>query len=155
MSMNKTNSKFTDLLALLVFAVFALCVLLVLLTGAKTYRALVQQGGERYAARTAAQYVSTRIRQASQVQVEDFQGCPALALGEIIDEECYVTYIYCYEGFLRELFCAESADLSPEDGEKVLEAEKLTFTLEGDLLTVHTDDTVLQLSLRAGKEVGA
>ena len=57
--MNETTRKWTDLMALLVFALFALCVLLVLLTGAKIYRNLVDRSRESYEARTAAQYITS------------------------------------------------------------------------------------------------
>lgn len=149
----KRTSKLTDLLALTVFAVFALCVLLVLLTGAKVYRNLVNAGGESYTARTAAQYVTTRVRQAQTVTVEDFGGCQALILPETVGEQTYITRVYCYDGYLRELYCAEEAALSPEDGEKVMEAESLDLTLEGTLLTARIGSQTLTLYLPAGKEV--
>lgn len=150
--MKEKNSKITDLLALLVFAVFALCLCLVLLTGARVYRNLVQTGEETYARRTAALYLSTRVRQSGTVAVEDFGGCQALTCAEEIDGEIYLTRIYCHEGYLRELFCAENAALSPSDGEKVLEAENLTLSLEGTLLTAQLDGQTLTFHLRTGKE---
>lgn len=150
----KRSSKITDLLALVVFAVFAVCVLVVLLTGAKVYQNLVRSGGESYAARTAVQYIATRVRQAENVCVEDFDGCDALVLREEIDGECYVTRVYCHEGHIRELFSPEDAALSPEDGEPVLEAESLSFSLEDGLLTVQTDSRRLVLYLPTEKEAG-
>lgn len=145
--------KITDLLALLVFAVFALCILLVLLTGAGAYRNLVRQGQTQYHSRTALQYLSTRVRQAESVALEDFEGCEALACRERVGEKTYVTRVYCFDGWLRELFCAEMAQLSPEDGEKVLEADRISFQLETDLLTVQTDGGKLTLLLRSGREI--
>lgn len=131
------NSKITDLMSLVVFGVFALCVLLVLLTGADVYRNLVDRGERAYESRTAAQYVATRVRQADTggITVEDFGGQDALVLREQINGKTYLTRVYCYEGFIRELFTAESGNFSPRDGEKILEAEELTFALEQDLLT--------------------
>lgn len=152
--MKEKTSKITDLLALLVFTVFAVCVLLVLLTGAKVYRQLVSTGSESYEARTAIQYVATRVRQAEAVTVEDFGGCNALVAWEAIDGEPYLTRVYCHDGYIRELFCAEKAALSPEDGEKIMEAENLSFSLEKSILTVRIDSRELKLYLRTGKEVG-
>lgn len=144
----KRTSKLTDLLALTVFAVFALCVLLVLLTGAKVYRNLVNAGGESYTARTAAQYVTTRVRQAQNVGLEDFGGCEALTITEIIDSETYITRVYCFDGWLRELYCAENAVLSPADGEKVMELEELSFSLEEGILTAKVGSRKLSLYIR-------
>ena len=134
--MKERSRKITDLAVLPVFAIFALCVLLVLLSGVKVYRQLVTRGEETFAARTAAQYVTMRVRQAERVSVTDFEGCEALTVSETIDGSVWLTRVYCYEGYLRELYCGENAALSPGDGEKILPVESLGFSLENDLLTV-------------------
>ena len=80
------------LLALLLLGVFAVCVLSVLLTGAEGYRRLTERDREAYSWRTAAQYLTTKIRQADQwngVSVENFGGRDALALTEEIGGEDY------------------------------------------------------------------
>ena len=145
--MKEKRSKLTDLLALTVFAVFALCVLLVLLAGAKVYRGLVARGEESFASRTAARYVTMRVRQAESVEIADFEGCEALVIPEKIDGNTYLTRLYVYDGYLRELYSAENAALSPADGEKILAADSLELTLEGSLLTVCVDTQRLYLNL--------
>lgn len=149
--MKEKRSKLTDLLALTVFAVFALCVLLVLLSGAKVYRGLVQRGEENFAARTAARYVTMRVRQARTITVGDFEGCEALVIPENVDGATYLTRLYVYDGHIRELYCAENAALSPADGEKILPADSLRFDLEGRLLTMTVDGQAIYLDL-SGKE---
>lgn len=151
--MKKTDSRYTDLLALLVFGLFALCLLLVLLTGARVYKNLVTLGQDSHRGTTQVQYLSTRVRQGQDIQVSQFGGCTALMLTEELDGECYVTYVYCYEGWLRELFCLEGASLTPEDGEKVLEADSLELSLEDGLLTARIDGQNLSLHLRTGRTV--
>lgn len=146
--MKKSASKITDLLALTVFAVFAVCILTVLLYGARGYRRMVQRGDESFRLRTCTQYVRTRVRQAQQLQTEDFEGCDALTIREEIDGSVYLTRIYCYEGYLRELFCAEGAGLSPRDGEKLLPAESLQLSLEDGLLTALVDGYPVLLQLQ-------
>lgn len=116
------------LLALLLLLVFAVCVLSVLLTGAGTYQTLTKRDQESYDRRTAAQYLATRVHQADRldgIAAGEFQGCDALELTETIDGVPYVTRIYCYDGYLRELFSAAEAQMTPADGEKVLEAQAL------------------------------
>ena len=151
--MKEKTSNITELLALAVFTVFTLCILLVLLTGAKGYQKLVDRGRESYEARTAAQYITTRVRQAEAVTVEPFGGCEALVAWEQIDGETYLTRVYWQDGYIRELFCAEDAALSPEDGEKILEADSLLFSLEKGLLTARIDSRELKLYVCGGKEV--
>ena len=145
--MKEKGTKLTDLLALTVFAVFALCVLLVLLSGARVYRGLVQRGEESFTSRTAARYVTMRVRQAESVAVGDFEGCDALIIPEEIDGNTYLTRVYVYDGYVRELYCAENAALLPADGEKVLRADRLHFELEDGLLTVSLDGRQLYLDL--------
>ncbi|MBR4290202.1 MAG: DUF4860 domain-containing protein [Oscillospiraceae bacterium] len=151
--MNKRVTKITDLLALLVFAVFAVCVLLVLLYGARVYQNLVQRGEESFQMRTAAQYVSMRVRQAQNVTVTDFEGCQALTVYEQIDGAVYVTRVYCYDGYIRELFSAENAELEPKSGEKLMPAQSLHFSVENGMLTASVDGRTVMLQLR-GKEGG-
>lgn len=145
--MKEKGTKITDFFTLIVFAAFAMCVLLVLLFGAKVYRSLVMRGKDSFEARTAAQYVTMRVHQAEHVTVADFDGCEALVLSETIDGETYLTRVYCYDGFLRELFSAENAALTPEDGEKILPAEGLDVSVAEDLLTVQLDEQRVFLHL--------
>ena len=121
------------MLVLLLFGVFAICILSVLLTGAGAYRRLSQRDQESYDARTAAQYITTRVRQADQlggVKVRTFEGCPALVLPQTIDGTVYETRIYHYDGYIRELFAAADGDFLPEDGEKVFPAGSLLIFKE-------------------------
>lgn len=136
--MEKRTSRITGFLVLVVFSLFALCLLLVLLTGARGYEALVRRGETTWETRTAAQYLTTRVRQGDTeggIALEEFGGQRALVLRQQIDGEPYLTRIYCYEGYLRELFAAENGSFSPEDGEKLLEMESLSFAWDGPSLS--------------------
>ena len=136
--MKKRESNLTGLMVLMVFAVFALCVLGVLLTGAKRYETLVRRSEESHQFRTAAQYLTTRVHQADCAEgltVEDFDGCSALVIRESIDGTVFLTRIYSYDGYLRELFSAEMGSFSGEDGEKLLKLPGLSFSLQGGNLT--------------------
>ena len=150
--MKEKSGKITDLLSVGVLAVFVVCALLVLLLGARVYGNLVEAGGETYCSRTASQYLTTRVRQTGQVEVTDFEGCDALVIREEADGRIYLTRIYCYDGWLRELYAAESAQLHPADGEKILEAEELSLFLEDGLLRAELDGSGLVLQPRVGRE---
>ena len=151
--MNKQRFQITDVLALLTLAVFALCLLLVLLTGASRYRDLVERGEAAYTKRTALSYLTTRVQQSETVRAGDFENCPALILEDTVDGEVYTTRIYCYEGWLRELYTVPGAKVSPADGEKLLEAEGLQLSADKQLLTVTLGADSLLLYLPAGAEV--
>lgn len=150
----------SGLAALVLLAVFAAGMLSVLLTGAGVYERLTRTGAATTGSRTCTQYLSTKVRQAAapgSVSLSDFNGCPALQIRDTIDGTDYLTRIYCRDGWLMELFTAADADLTPEDGEKVLPAQALTGTLEQGLLELEVVDEsgtlhTLLLSLRGERE---
>lgn len=148
------------LIALLLFGVFAACVLAVLLTGAGAYRRLVQRDQAAYERRTCVQYIATRVRQADQrdgIWLADFEGVPALVLDQ---GDGYTTQVYCFEGWLMELYAAKDAGLAPEDGDQIMELDSLELSLEEGLLTVEIGvpggaRDSLRLCLRSGEGEGA
>lgn len=142
MSMKKKR-KTDALIVLLLFGVFAVCVLSVLLTGADAYQRLSARDRASYDRRTAGQYLTTRVRQADRlgdVAVEDFDGADALVFTEEIDGEVYRTMVYCHDGYLRELFAVEGGDFLPADGEKILEAQGLTLSMERQTILAELTD---------------
>lgn len=155
----------SGLLVLLLFSVFAVCIMSVLLTGADAYQRLARRDQESYDRRTVTQYIATKVRQndgagAISIRLFDEAGTQAegdtLQLLEQLEGEEYCTRIYCWDGHIRELFAEPSDEFYPEDGEKIMEAESLWFSLEDDLLTVtigHTDgqNEKLVLCLRSGE----
>lgn len=161
MRKERGKGNIAGLAALLLFGVFAVCILFVLLTGADTYQRLAERDQSAYSQRTVAQYIATRVRQADgldQVSVSDFGGLDALVLTEEIGGELYQTRVYCYGGTIRELFTLDVDGFAPEDGEKILPAEGLDLTLDGQVLTVvitNADGTVQELTLylRSGEGV--
>lgn len=160
MKSEKKHLKITSLAALLVFTAFTLCALLVLLTGARVYRGVADRAQTRSDASTAVRYLTTRVHQADSADglfLESFGDGQALVLCSKIDGESYETRIYCSDGWLCELFSAQGAGLSPEDGEQILPVEGLAFSLQGQVLTAciedsHSTQQVLTLALRARQE---
>ena len=138
--------------ALVVFVLFAACVLSVLLSGAGVYRRLVRRGQESYAQRTCQQYIATKVHQCpvgSAVSVEEFGGETALVLREQMEGEVYLTRVYCHEGWLMELFAAESGEFTPGDGENLLPVQDLSLELEEGLLQVAVTDEYGKLTRSA------
>ncbi len=146
--------------ALAVAALFALCVLSALLAGIGAYRCLAQEGQESYACRTCAGYISAKVRQSetgAALTVESFDGTPALVLEETVEGAAYITQIYCWDGWLMELFSAQDAELAPEDGERLLPARSLIPREQDGLLEVvvtdgYGNESSLVFSLRGGEE---
>lgn len=142
------KSHISGIMVLLLFGGFMVSVLLVLLTGADVYQRMAQRGQDSYDQRTAAQYIATRVRQADQagmVSVRDFAGQDALVLTQEYDGFPYETLVYCYGGYLRELFAGAGSEQDPEYGEPILAAETLQIMDKDSCLQV-------ELQLPEGKE---
>ncbi len=125
--------------ALVLLAVFSLCVFFVLVYGADIYKDISERDSRVHNERVALQYVSTKIRQADEkhhISAEDFNGLSSLVITEDIDGTVYETKIYCYEGWLMELFSEKDSGLSPSDGERITELEDIVFSIEGETVTV-------------------
>lgn len=152
--MKENRSRITDVLGLLCLTGFALCLLLVLLTSASLYRNLVDRGETSYVRRTALQYLTTRVHQAERVTVGNLEGCEALILEETVDGEVYTTWVYCYDGWLRELCAVPGAKLPPKAGETILETEYFSLRREEHLLSVTFDGEELLLYLPTERTVG-
>ncbi len=156
----KNRASAQTLAALGLFTVFALGILGVLLGGGNAYRRLTARDRDTYDRGTALSYLATRVRQAPEpenITVTDLEGVSALSFGQTIEGRAYTTRVYCYEGWLMELFTLAEGDFSPEDGEKLLPMQALECTLADDLLTLDATDSSgqtarLYFSLR---EVGA
>ncbi len=146
---NRTLGAFA---ALALFGVFALGILASLLTGAGVYRRLAQHSEDSGVQRTAAQYLSMRVRQSTSpqnIRVGSF-GSDALEIPQELNGQLYLTRVYCHEGWLMELFSTAQGDFSPGDGEKILPLESLSISLEQGLLTLsypNAEGAVQQLCL--------
>ena len=150
--MNKHPLNITQVLALMTLTVFALCLLLVLLSGAGVYRDLVERGELSHNRRAALHYLTTRVRQAQSAEPGTFHGCPALVLEDSLEGETFVTRIYCWDGWLWELYALPEAQLLPEDGQQLMETEHFSCGWEDGLLALEWEGERLLLNL--SQEVG-
>lgn len=153
------KNSISGLAALVLLGVFAAGILAVLLSGAAAYQRLTERDAQSYDSRTCMQYLAAKVRQApapDALSLSDFGEGDSLLLSETIDGTEYQTQVYCYDGWLMELFTVAEAGLLPEDGEKILPAESLSLTLAGDLLRIAVVDgngteNALTLALRGGE----
>lgn len=150
----------SGLAALVLLGVFAAGILTVLLSGARAYQRLTERDAQSYDSRTCMQYLATKVRQApapGSFVLSDFGEGDSFLIKEVVNGEEYWTQVYCYDGWLMELFTAADAGLSPEDGEKILPVQSLSASLSNDLLRLQVVDgngveTALMLALRGGEE---
>ena len=143
--MNNTNSKSQTgtISAMGLFALFASCILIVLLSGAGIYNRIATRDASAYNARTCSTYLSTKLNaapEAEKINIMPFGDGNAISIPEVIDGKTYITLIYCYGGWLRELFADENGMKYAETGAKLMEAEAFEPVISGGLLTVNMTD---------------
>ncbi len=113
------------LFVITLFFVFSISSLLLIVFGAKIYQNTVEKMQSNYQERTSLAYISEKIKQHdahNAVTIETYQGIDSLVLSETIGESTYYTYIYYYDGYIRELLTADPGDLGPNAGNKIIEA---------------------------------
>ena len=155
----KQRMGVNSLISLILFTLFALSMLLCLLFCASRYAALTENGQSAFESRTAGAFFSTKVRQCDdmgKISIEAICECSALAFSESIDGEDYVSYIYCHDGYLKELFTLADIEHLPEDGEKLFALDSVSFSLDGRTLSIEYQSDLgvssLILALRTGKE---
>lgn len=135
--MKKSYPGFETGVGLLLICVFATLIFLTLTSGAAVYRDVDAVMEEHYTSRTAISYLAMKARQGDTdgfVSTGSFGDSEALIIREAGYGQDYITYIYCWNGFLTELYCAADEELQPSDGMPLISAESLDFELNDGLL---------------------
>ena len=135
---------------------FALMSTLMVLLGAQMYRSTVAHAQANNAKRVLSAYLRSMVRAqdgAQTVELQEYDGVMALALYEDIGSDRYVTWIYQYDGYLREQFTSDGYDFDPEDGTPITPAHSFDPELGDGLLTVRATNerdeaSVVQVALR-------
>ena len=118
---------------------FAVMSTLMVLLGAQMYRNTVDHATLNNENRVLDAYVRSMIRAgdlSGAVKIEDHDGVKALAMYDDLEEDAYVTWLYCYQDQLYEQFTSEGDDFEPEDGTAICPALSFEPSLKDGLLTV-------------------
>ena len=156
----KQSQSLSAAAALLLFALFALLAVGVLTAGMMVYQKTRANTDDTYQRRTALSYITNQVRQADRVDgimAGEFHGQQAIVLRRQYNDIQYLTYIYTWDGSLRELFFEEGLDLPPEGGVVIMPLEQLSVSQsEEGLLRLELDhgdgvESALTLSIRSGE----
>lgn len=118
---------------------FAVLSTLLVLLGAQMYRETVDLANANNELRVLTNYVRGMVRAEDAlqgVQVEDLDGVRVLSLYEDIDGERYATWIYAYDGQLREQFSSVEFGFDPEFGDVVCPVGRFEPSVSGSLLSI-------------------
>jgi len=136
--MNKSSEHTIDaLFVITLFLVFAISVVSLTGTGASVYQSVVNKMSGNYSARTSFSYIYNKVHQSDVdglVSVGTYSGGDALVISEEIDNITYCTYLYEYEGKVKELFTRYGQDLDPAFGTDILDVKSFKITKVTDSL---------------------
>ena len=127
----KRSYTIDTIFALLLFLIFTVSVLFVLINGAISYRNISLYSQSSFYDRTCISYIDAKIKHYNStnntISILDVDGIETLKINEVIDDTIYSTYIYLYEGMIKELFCEEDSGIDLEFGADVIPAYALDF----------------------------
>ena len=109
------------------------------------YRSVEDSAGKHSAGRVALSYLGSQLRAGDAegtIYVTAFGDGDAL----VIRDGAYETVLYCYDGYLMELYTERDEDVRPDWGTEIVEAQSLSVRKHGQLLQ-------LSVVISTGEEV--
>ncbi len=141
MNTKQEKNHIVDVLFVLaLFVVFTLSALVLVILGASVYKQTVNYMDENYTARTAYSYLTEKVRQNDlydSISIGQLEDTPALVLTREINDTAYATYLYLYEGDLRELFMRKGSNIGSNPlsaGQEILPLKAWNLEMTGDHL---------------------
>ena len=121
--LNSNTPKIDTVFVMVLFTLFSLTSFVLILLGVKQYKVTADTMSSNYELRTVTSYLSEKVRQNdcnNGIIATRIDGIPAIALTSQIDGETYYTYVYYYDGYIRELFVSRDAVFSIDTGQKIV-----------------------------------
>lgn len=127
------------LFVLALFGLFAVSALILVTIGANVYKRTVDDMSINYETRTSVSYIAEKIRQNDTlslsteggISITELSGEPALLLEQDINGEAFCTYLYYYDGYLKELFVRKGSFIGSNSltaGQNIMELSSFSLT---------------------------
>ena len=155
------NARKTDtVIVMLLYFLFAVTAFILILIGIKQYNHTTKSINDNYQIRTTSSYITEKIRQhdggfgISVTSINTSSGAPvsAIAFSEMIENKLYTTYIYFYDGYLRELFINNDSVYTIESGQPIVELQNFIVNTENNnsfsVLFTSTNGTSQKMFIR-------
>ena len=141
---------------LLVFCVFTMSSLAVVYIGSHVYAKTADTLEYNFNQMTLADYLQEKIHQNLSIDAIDtmhVEGHDILCLHDSYEGK---PYLYAYKGYVKERLISDEEDVEIEDGENILEADDVTFSIKDSLLTINItyqkETKTYYVSLLGGKQ---
>lgn len=126
----RTGTEF--IFSVLLFLVFLLCSVFTILIGSRVYENIRARDDQTFYSDTVLAYVTNKVRQsdlADSVTIRQEDGRQILVLTTEEMGSSYETWIYTFDGKLKELFSEKGSGLTTSDGLDIMECPSLSFSL--------------------------
>lgn len=142
----RTGSRRIDsIFVMILFFLFALTAFVLVMIGVKQYQSTADSMNYNYEVRTATSYLREKIRQNDShaaISIDNIEGTEVLSLKSEVNDIVYYTYIYYYDGYLRELYVQDGSSYSLSSGQQIIELSGFELSEATDrLITVTITDT--------------
>ncbi len=139
--MNPSSNKrhvIDTIFVICLMLLFLISALTVISIGANIYKKNVATTSENYAQRVSIAYITEKVRQSDvdgNVYVQKLFDQNVLVFEQTVNGNVYNTYIYSYDGYLRELFARADLDnFYPQTGQKILKLDSFDIEKTNDNL---------------------
>lgn len=131
MKFQKPTARMFDFIFILaLFCTFSASAFLSVIIGANVYKRTTQNMEMNYARRTGIAYITEKIRYndtEDSVSLTTIDGTQCLVLNSPSGKNDYQIYIYCYNGFLMELFIKNTNTPNLASGETIMEVNHFSM----------------------------
>lgn len=138
MNIGHSKKHTVDILFILaLFGAFIVSALLIVVLGARVYQSTVSHADHSFTSRTSLSYITEKIRQHDEdgsVSVTEVEGRPVLLLTQTYGDTSYYTYLYHYDGCLKELTAEDYYQPALSQGQNILPVSSLKMEQINDSL---------------------
>lgn len=133
--------RIDSIFIMLLFFLFALTAFVLIMIGVRQYKATANAMDYNYEIRTVTSYLREKTRQNSSnssISIETIDGTNALCLKNTLNNTIYNTYIYYYDGSLREMYIQEGTPFTLNLGQQIVTISGFDMVKTDDGLIIVT-----------------
>ena len=138
---DRETHRIDSIFIMLLFFLFALTAFVLIMIGVRQYKATANAMDYNYEIRTVTSYLREKTRQnssKSSISIENINGTNALCLNSTIKDNVYNTYIYYYDGSLREMYIQDGTSFTLNLGQQIVTISGFDMVKTDDGLIIVT-----------------
>ena len=138
---DRETHRIDSIFIMLLFFLFALTAFVLIMIGVRQYKATANAMDYNYEIRTVTSYLREKTRQNSSnssISIETIDGTNALCLKNTLNNTIYNTYIYYYDGSLREMYLQDGTPFTLNLGQQIVTISGFDMVKTDDGLIIVT-----------------